>query len=140
MMYDILFGPQPNLVTGVAICLVVFGLFYWLIGQHIVYQVQQERFYRAHESTARMKGESDRDYVERLLGALRGVRFEEYNHPIAEQILNVRRRAAGNFTPEYSGNRGEAYDNAVLDVYRELEAYLTGEPKRDRYGKVEEVA
>ena len=57
------------------------------------------------------------------------------DHPILRQILNVRHRAAGNFSEEFSGVRGEAYDNAVLDVYREVEAFLSGEPKRDRYGR-----
>lgn len=49
------------------------------------------------------------------------------DHPILAAILAVRRRAAANSSPEFSGSRGEAYDNAVLDCYRAVELILQSE-------------
>ena len=37
-----------------------------------------------------------------------------------EAVLNIRHAAAGNFAPEFSGNQGEAYDRAVLDIHKAL--------------------
>ena len=45
--------------------------------------------------------------------------------PIAQEaILAVRRKAAGTFTEEFSGQRGEDYDKAVLDCYAAVTAAL----------------
>ena len=39
-----------------------------------------------------------------------------------EALLDQRQRAAGTFTPEFSGVRGEAYERATLDAIAALKA------------------
>lgn len=62
---------------------------------------------------------------------LEGVAMMTYaineDHPILSAILGVRRKAASNFSPEFSGSRGEAYDKAVLDCYKAVELALRAE-------------
>jgi hypothetical protein len=37
-------------------------------------------------------------------------------------IEGIRRKAAANFSPEFMGNQGEAYDRAVLDIWKAIRA------------------
>lgn len=48
-------------------------------------------------------------------GAISRADFEY--HPLGEAILKVRRRAAGDFSPEFSGNRGADFDRGLLAAY-----------------------
>lgn len=57
--------------------------------------------------------------------ASRKPRAVDENHPVLSAILAVRHRAASNFTPEFSGAKGEAYDHGVMDCYKAVEAALS---------------
>jgi hypothetical protein len=46
------------------------------------------------------------------------------DHPVLAAILRVRHRTAATFAPSHSGALGEARDNAILEVYREVKAAL----------------
>lgn len=51
-------------------------------------------------------------------------------HPALQAILNVRHKAAGNFSPEFSGNRGQDYDRGVMDAYQAVYAVLFPAPSQ----------
>lgn len=53
-------------------------------------------------------------------------KVDERSDPILQAIMAVRQRAASKFTPEFSGQRGEDYDRAVLDCYEAVSRVLTG--------------
>ncbi|WP_046869025.1 hypothetical protein [Microvirga massiliensis] len=46
------------------------------------------------------------------------------DHPVLAAILRVRHRNAATFAPSHSGALGEARDDAVREVYREVKAAL----------------
>jgi hypothetical protein len=46
------------------------------------------------------------------------------DHPVLAAILRVRHRTAATITPSHSGALGEARDDAILEVYREVKAAL----------------
>lgn len=74
------------------------------------------------------------DLVERLsIPALNPIYAEK--HPLLAPIIAKRARAAGNFTPEFSGQRGADFDRGLLSAFEAVNATLqrmTAETLRTR--------